>query len=181
MVGMAPMQTGPRREESGRSIVFGTMRCSLLENRSDFCLRPEEPLVTGRLQAKDTSTVNGSQCLEGSDVVLMGGTLLAIDSLATYSVRNAGFRVISLPGRAAGGQVQSQAVLEPVFEGILEAPEVDICEGCCCWVVRCVCTGWQCDVHGTNSDGEVVIIVGGHMPPLILLGGHQIDGNSDAD
>ena len=46
-VGMAPVQTGSMREGSGRSIVVGTMRCSLLENRSDFCFRPEEPLVTG--------------------------------------------------------------------------------------------------------------------------------------
>ena len=68
-----------------------------------------------------------------------------------------------------------------MFEGISEALEVDICEGCCCQVVQCVCTGWQHDVHGTNSDGDVVIIVRVHMLPLIPLGSHQIDGNGDVD
>ena len=178
---MTPVQTGSVREGSGRSIVVGTMRCSLLQSRSDFCIGPEEPLVAGRLQAKGASTMGGSRHLEGSDVPPMGGTLSAIDPLVAYSVRNAGFRVVSLPERAARGQVRFQAVLEPVLEGISEAPEVDVCEGCCCRVVQCVCTGWQRDVHGTNSDGDVVVIVGMHMTPLIPMGGRRIDGDGETD
>ena len=232
---MTPMRTGSVREGPGRSIVVGTMRCSLLEGRSDFCVGPEEPLVAGRLQAKGDSTAGGPRHLEGSEVPSMGGTLSAIDPLAAYLVKNAGFRVaasktgdglldkvtatgegtaiaflnrddvcpagrmpapisttrtgggchrypaVSLPERAVGGQVRFQAVLEPVLEGISEAPEVDVCEGCCCRVVQCVCTGWQRDVHGTNSDGDVVVIVGMHMTPLNPVGRNRIDDDGETD
>ena len=90
------------------------------------------------------------------------------------------YPVIPLPEQAVEGQVQLQAVMELVLEGISEQLEmVKLCEGCCCQVVQCVCTGWHCDVHDTTSGSNVVIRM--YMPPLILMDRNQINGNSRTD